>query len=63
VRRYGGVDVDAWNAHGRVTCEQARAVAEQGIREVIEPCAKVLLEAASETPDSNVRMAQVAQPS
>ena len=43
VRRYDGVDRDAWNAHGRVTCEQARAVAEQGIREVIEPCALVLL--------------------
>jgi hypothetical protein len=58
VRTYDGVDVDAWNAHGRVTCEQARAVAERGIREVIEPCAKVLLEAAPEKPDASVRMAR-----
>jgi hypothetical protein len=55
VRRYDGVDVDAWNAHGRVTCEQARAVAERGIREVIEPCAQVLL---ARKPDSDVLMAQ-----
>jgi hypothetical protein len=60
VRRYDGVDLDAWNAHGRVTCEQARAVAEQGIREVIEPCARVLL---TGEPDANARMAQLAQPS
>ncbi|HEY5240674.1 MAG TPA: ferritin-like domain-containing protein, partial [Polyangiaceae bacterium] len=63
VRLYAGVDVDAWNEHGRVTCEQARAVAERGIREVIEPCARVLLEAGPAKPDSNVRLAQVAQPS
>ena len=55
VRRYDGVDRDAWNAHGRVTCEQARAVAEQGTREVIEPCAQVLL---GRERDSSVPMAQ-----
>jgi len=60
VRTYDGVDMDAWNAHGRVSCEQARAVAERGIREVIEPCAQVLL---ARDPDSHVGMAQVAQPS
>lgn len=43
IRRYDGVDVGAWNAHGRVTCEQAREVAERGIREVVEPCALALL--------------------
>jgi hypothetical protein len=58
VRRYDGVDLDAWNAHGRVSCEQARAVAEQGIRAVIEPCTQVLL---AQEHDSYVRMAQVAQ--
>jgi hypothetical protein len=59
VRRYDGVDREAWNAHGRVTCEQARAVAEQGIREVIEPCARALL---ARERDSNARMAQSAHP-
>jgi hypothetical protein len=57
VRRYEGVDLDAWNAHGRVTCDQARAVAERGIREVVEPCARVLL---AREPDSDARLAQVA---
>jgi len=60
VRRYDGIDMDAWSAHGRVTCEQARAVAEQGIREVIEPCARVLL---AREPDANARTAQLAQSS
>jgi hypothetical protein len=58
VRRYEGVELDAWSAHGRVTCEQARAVAERGIREVVEPCVRVLL---AWQPDSTARMAQVAQ--
>jgi hypothetical protein len=60
VRRYDGVDLDAWNAHGRVTCEQARAVAERGIRDVVEPCARILL---ARQPDSGARMAQMAQAS
>jgi hypothetical protein len=38
-RAYDGIDLDAWNAHGRSTCEQARAVVARGIREVIVPCA------------------------
>jgi hypothetical protein len=60
VRTYDGVDLEAWNAHGRVICEQARAVAEQGIREVIEPCARVLL---APPPDSDLPMVEMAQPS
>ena len=59
VRRYDGVDVGAWNAHGRVTCEQAREVAERGVREVIEPCTRVLL---AREPASDVRTTQVARP-
>jgi hypothetical protein len=44
VRAYGGVDTKAWNAHGRPTCAQAKAVAERGIVEVIEPCVRAMLE-------------------
>jgi len=43
IRSYPGVDVAAWRAHGRLTCADARAVAAQGIREIIEPCAAALL--------------------
>src|SRR5205085_2113688 len=43
IRSYDGVDVAAWRAHGRLTCADARAVAERGVREVIEPCAAALL--------------------
>jgi hypothetical protein len=45
IKRYDGIDLAAWNAHGRATCEQARSVAERGIREIIEPCAQALLSA------------------
>lgn len=43
IRSYHGVDVDAWRAHGRLTCADAHAVAERGVREIIEPCAAALL--------------------
>ena len=43
VRRYPDIDTQAWNAHGRATCEQARAVAALGIAQVIEPCARAML--------------------
>ncbi len=43
VRTYEGVDIDAWRAHGRLTCADARAVVERGVREIIEPCAAMLL--------------------
>jgi hypothetical protein len=43
IRSYDGVDVDAWRAHGRLTCADAHAVAERGVREIIEPCAAALL--------------------
>jgi len=43
IRRYDGIDADAWRAHGRLTCVEAHAVAERGIREIIKPCAAILL--------------------
>jgi len=43
IRSYPGVDVGAWRAHGRLTCADAHAVAERGVREVVEPCAAALL--------------------
>jgi hypothetical protein len=43
IRSYAGVDVDAWRAHGRLTCADAHAVAERGVRELVEPCAAALL--------------------
>jgi hypothetical protein len=43
IRSYDGVDVAAWRAHGRLTCADAHAVAERGVREIIEPCAAALL--------------------
>ena len=42
-----GVDVDVWHAHGRVTCAEARALSRAGIREVIAPCLRALLEQSS----------------
>jgi hypothetical protein len=36
------LDVDAWHAHGRLTCDEARAASERGIREVVEPCMMAL---------------------
>ncbi len=44
LRRYDGIDLVAWNEHGRPTCEQARAVAERGIVEVVSPCARAMLQ-------------------
>jgi hypothetical protein len=38
-------DVATWRAHGRTTCEEARTIAEAGIRDVLEPCFAALLEA------------------
>lgn len=45
LRHYAGVDLDVWHAHGRVSCQEARAVAVRGIREIIEPCVAALLAA------------------
>ena len=36
------VALAAWHAHGRLTCAEARAVTERGIRDVLEPCASAL---------------------
>jgi hypothetical protein len=43
IRSYDGIDVAQWRAHGRVTCNVAHAVAERGVREIVEPCAAALL--------------------
>jgi hypothetical protein len=37
-----GVDDAAWNAHGRLTCVQARRANERAIVEVVEPCLAAL---------------------
>ena len=38
LRSYDGVDLDAWHAHGRVTCAEAREVARTTMRAVLDPC-------------------------
>jgi len=43
IRSYDAIDVAAWRAHGRLTCADAHAVVERGVREVLEPCAAALL--------------------
>lgn len=37
VREYPGVDMVVWRAHGRLSCDEARAAAEAAIREVVAP--------------------------
>ncbi len=41
-RRVYAVDLDCWHVHGRTTCEEARAVAQAGIDQVIEPALHAL---------------------
>lgn len=38
IRSYDGIDLEAWHAHGRVTCAEAREIARTTMREVLEPC-------------------------
>jgi len=40
--RPSDADPAIWAAHGRVTCAEARAIVERGIREVIHPCLAAL---------------------
>ncbi len=49
------VNRKAWRAHGRLTCEEARAVARRGIDEVIRPGADALLETPPATPNPVLR--------
>jgi hypothetical protein len=42
VRTYPGVDEDAWRAHGRLACADARAASERAIEEVLTPCVERL---------------------
>lgn len=51
-RSYAGVDGAAWEAHGRLSCEDARAVARRGVRDVVMPCAEAMLAA---PPDEEAR--------
>jgi hypothetical protein len=44
IKSYEGIDVAAWRAHGRLTCADARALAERGVREIVLPCAAALLD-------------------
>jgi hypothetical protein len=55
IRSYDGVDVDAWRAHGRLTCADAHAVAERGVREIVEPCAAALLGYPPPSPSTDAR--------
>lgn len=38
MRTYDGLDLDAWHTHGRLTCQEARAVAIRTIEDVVRPC-------------------------
>ncbi len=38
LRSYDGIDLDAWHAHGRLTCAESRAIAAATIRDVVRPC-------------------------
>ncbi|HEY8090705.1 MAG TPA: ferritin-like domain-containing protein [Polyangiaceae bacterium] len=44
-RSYAGVDQAAWEAHGRLTCRDAQALARRGVNDVLTPCAKAMLAA------------------
>jgi hypothetical protein len=37
-----GVDLGAWNANGRLTCQAAQEATDRAIREVVEPCVRAL---------------------
>jgi hypothetical protein len=52
IRKYDGIDLAAWAAHGRFTCEDAHQVAVRGARDVVEPCAALLL--ATQSPRTDV---------
>jgi hypothetical protein len=46
-RTYAGIDQAAFHAHGRLTCDEAHAVAEQAVAQVVRPAAAALLGARS----------------
>jgi len=41
VRAYG-VDAEQWRAHGRLTCEESRAIAQRAAEQVVAPCLDAL---------------------
>jgi hypothetical protein len=49
-RSYAGIDLAAWEAHGRLTCRDARAIARRGVRDVVTPCAEAMLAALKRQP-------------
>ena len=38
IRPYPGLDVGTWHAHGRLTCQESRAVVQDTIATVLRPC-------------------------
>jgi len=54
IQNYDGIDLDAWHAHGRLTCTESRAAAARAIREVVRPCVAALRAApAAREPSAN----------
>lgn len=43
LRSYDGLDLEAWHAHGRLTCAESRAIAAATIRDVVRPCLAAVL--------------------
>jgi hypothetical protein len=58
IQSYAGIDLDAWHAHGRLTCSEARAVAELAVREVVRPCLQAATQMTSRS--SSASTAQLA---
>jgi hypothetical protein len=52
-----GCDLQAFAAHGRLTRARTASMVERGLREIVEPCAKVLLEGAPRSGSSDARVA------
>jgi len=44
IRAYDGIDLDAWHAHGRLTCSEARALMADAVREIVCPCLAAVME-------------------
>jgi hypothetical protein len=42
-RSYAGIDLPAFHAHGRLTCDEAHAICEQAVAQVLRPAAAALL--------------------
>jgi hypothetical protein len=51
--RYSSVDLDALHAHGRLTCEESRAVAKQAIEDVVRPSLHALFDGVGGRPEQS----------